>query len=350
MTSINEKFKLVYETIHSYPSQLKQSWQEVQKTYIPANFKDVDNIVFCGMGGSALGARIIDSYAFNSLRVPFEIFNDYRLPQYVNNKTLVILSSYSGTTEETLESTYAAIEKQAKIFAITTGGTLSDVVLKEKLSGYIFEPNFNPSGQPRMSIGYASGAVLSLLARLGFISLEEEDIENTISVMQGVLTEFQESIAAEKNLPKKIALDLKNKIPVIIASDHLLGVAHTIKNQFNESAKTFSLLFDIPELNHHLMEGLKNPRKSHELFTFLFFNSGLYPERIQKRYPLTSKVVQKNAIECLSFTPRSEKRLSQVYETLVFGSLLVYFLTKEYGIDPMEIPWVDYFKKELTKI
>ena len=347
--SLEEKFKLVAETIRSYPAQLRQAWDEISKMYIPNEYKNVDNIVFCGMGGSALGARMVDSYAFDRLRVPFEIFNEYKLPNYVNNKSLVILSSYSGTTEETLEATYEAIKKQAKIFGITTGGGLSEIIIKEKLSGYIFEPTHNPSGQPRMSIGYASGAVLALLSKLSLITVTNEEIEETIATMNEVLTESQEGTPSEKNLAKKYADKLKGKIPIIVASEHLVGTAHTIKNQFNESAKTFCALFEIPELNHHLMEGLKNPEKLRNLFTFFFINSKLYAQKIQKRYPLTSEVVEKNGVDYLIYSPRSVNRLSQVYETLVFGSFVVYFLTHEYGIDPMEIPWVDFFKSQLAK-
>src|SRR3989344_6259531 len=118
---LEEKFKLVADTIRCYPLQLKQSWDEISDMYIPDDLKNIENIVFCGMGGSALGARIVDSYALDQLRVPSEIFNEYKLPGYTNEKSLVVVSSYSGTTEETLEVTNEALKKRAKIFGITTG-------------------------------------------------------------------------------------------------------------------------------------------------------------------------------------------------------------------------------------
>lgn len=346
--SLDEKFKLVADTIRAYPAQLKQSWEEIRNLYIPDDYKNIENIVFCGMGGSALGARVVDSFSFNHLRVPFEIFNDYKLPKYVNHKTLVIVSSYSGNTEETIQSTYSAIKKNAKVFGITTGGKLAEILKNEKIPAYIFEPRNNPSKQPRMSIGYASGAVLALLERLGIITLTYESIETTISVMNNTLTEYNEGVASDKNLAYLFAKKLKGKIPILIASEHLVGVSYAIKNQFNESAKTFSVNFDIPELNHHLMEGLRNPNQAKEKLCFVFFMSNLYSERVQKRYPLTVEVVEKNSISTEIFAPRSYDKLSQVYEVLIFGSFVVYFLTKEYLIDPMEIPWVDYFKKKLS--
>jgi len=348
--SMEEKYKLVADTIRAYPLQLKQSWEEIQKMYIPDEYKNIDNIVFCGMGGSALGARMLDAYAFNLLRTPLEIVNEYGLPNYTNSKVALIVSSYSGSTEETIEATYEALKRKAKVFAITTGGKLGEIIKEEKLSGYLFDPVHNPSGQPRMSIGYASGAVLSFLTKIGAISVTEDEIDQTISVMNNVIGDYNEGATKEKNLAVSFAQKIKGKIPILIASEHLIGTVYTIKNQLNESAKTFSALFDIPELNHHLMEGLRNPVKLKDLFLFIFFNSKLYSERVQIRYPLTADVVEKNGVPHLMYSPFSDKKLPQVFETLIFGSYMAYYLTKEHQIDPLEIPWVDYFKKELTKV
>lgn len=344
------KFKVVADTIRAYPLQFKQSWDEISRMFIPEDYKDVNNIVFCGMGGSALGARMVDSFAADRLRAPLEIFNGYKLPNYTNNKSLVIVSSYSGSTEETIEATYVAIKKRAKIFCITTGGKLADIMSKEKLIGYVFDPIHNPSLQPRMSIGYASGCVLSLLTKLGLMTLSKDDVEKAVTTMNKVLSEFHENVSTDRNLAKKYADILFGKIPILVASEHLVGTAYTVKNQFNESAKTFCALFDIPELNHHLMEGLKNPAKLRELFTFVFVSSTLYSERVKKRYPITYEVVKKNGVSYHTYSPSSEDKLSQVYELLTFGSFVVYFLTKKYAIDPTAIPWVDYFKEQLAKV
>jgi glucose/mannose-6-phosphate isomerase len=97
------------------------------------------------------------------------------------------------------------------------------------------------------------------------------------------------------------------------------------------------------------MEGLSNPAKQKELLKFVFLSSDLYEDKIKKRFSVTQDVLKKNLIEYLVYSPQSGKRLSQVFETLIFGSFTVYYLTKLYGIDPLEIPWVNYFKKQLAK-
>jgi glucose/mannose-6-phosphate isomerase len=343
------KYELVKQTIQKYPDQLKQAWEEVRGIYLPTEYQNVQNIVFCGMGGSALGARMIDSLVFDRLRIPFEVFNEYHLPLYVSEKTLVVISSYSGATEETLSDLHdRVLAKGGKVIGITTGGKLADELEKQKTPAYIFEPKYNPSGQPRMSIGYATGAVLALLSALKLIEFDENEIYKATTAMQEAGKHYANETDAE-NTAYNLSQKLKGKMPVLVASEHLVGTAHTIKNQFNESAKTFATLFDLPELNHHLMEGLAHPEENKKLLHFVFLNSHLYTQKVQKRYPLTQEVITKNGIEHSMFSPTATDKLSQVFETLVFGSFVVYYLTKSYGIDPLEIPWVDYFKKQLSK-
>ncbi|MBI2103730.1 hypothetical protein HYT59_01855 [Candidatus Woesebacteria bacterium] len=347
--SLEEKFKLVLSTIKAYPAQLEQAWDEVSKIDFPPDYKEVENIVFCGMGGSALGARMVDSFTSeNRLRVPFEIFTEYHLPDYADDKSLVILSSYSGSTEETINAAQMAVAKRAKIFGITTGGKLAEILKKESIPTYIFDPKNNPSGQPRMSLGYASGAILAIISKLGLAHIAEADIGEAIETMESAIAELDEKVPEGRNEAIAFVKKIKRKAPVLVASEHLIGVTHAIKNQFNESAKTFATLFDLPEVNHHLIEGLSRPLALKKLLHFVFFTSDLYPKRVQRRYPLTADVVRQNGIDYDIYHVSSKTKLAQIYEVLVFGSFVVYYLTRDLGIDPMKIPWVDYFKEKLS--
>lgn len=347
--AFEKEYELVKQTIQKYPEQVKQAWEEVRSLHLPNEYKDVQNIVFCGMGGSALGARIVKSFSSDRMELPFEIYNEYRIPSYVNDKTLVIISSYSGTTEETLANLEFAKRKRAKIFGITSGGLLAETLSRDNISCYIFDPKHNPSKQPRLSIGYAAGAVFALFSALSYFKLTDDEIYKSIAAMQEAVAHFSDETSAE-NTAFNLSQKLLGHIPILVASEHLFGTAYTIKNQFNESAKTLCALFELPELNHHLMEGLAHPSNNKDLLHFVFFNSPLYTSRTQKRYPLTQEVVTKNEIQATMFSPTSLDGLSQVFESLVFGSFVVYYLTRSYNIDPIAIPWVDYFKKELAKI
>lgn len=344
-----EEFKKVHDSIKSYPEQLLQSWNEVFELKIPDSYQKVENIVFCGMGGSALGARMVDAFAVeNRLRIPFEIFTGYHLPEYTSSNTLVVLSSYSGNTEEVVNCAHEVYSKNAKVFGITTGGKLEHILTEHNTPVYVFDPINNPSNQPRMATGYSSGAVLALLAKLGMLHVTREEVEDTARFMGMVIKELDEDIPKANNIAVSLFKKIDGKLPVLVASEHLVGVSHALKNSFNENAKTFAVLFDLPELNHHLMEGLAHPKQLKTLLHFIFIESEMYSDRVKKRYPITMDVVDQNNIDYSVYKVQADTKLSQMYEVLVVGSFVIYYLTKSLNINPTAIPWVDYFKEKLS--
>jgi glucose/mannose-6-phosphate isomerase len=347
--TLEGKYKVVLDTIRAYPAQLIQAWKDVSLIYIPDEYKEVNKVVVCGMGGSNLGARMVDSLMINRIRIPIEIFPQYNVPNYTDAKTLVISYSFSGNTEETLSCYHQAQTREAKIFAVTSDGKLAEQAVSHSTAHYKIDPIHNPSGQPRFAIGYALGSILSLFSKLEIAHIDEREFMDAAEKMYTVVGEYDEAVDISQNLAKSFAKKLTNKAAILVASEHLTGTAHTIKNQLNESAKTFSALFELPELNHHLMEGLTYPKELKKSFHFIFFHSNLYSDRVQMRYPLTEEVVEKNGYAYSTFIPNTDKKIQQVFETLIFGSFTTYYLSKNYKIDPTTIPWVDYFKNKLSK-
>ena len=258
----------ILDSISALPTQVDQAFSEVIALEIPSVYAGAKNIIVTGMGGSALGGRVIDALKLSELRAPLEVFTELSLPKYVGKDTLVIVSSYSGNTAETISALRDAIEKKAMVIGVCTGGKLEEILRQEKLPCYVFSPSANPSNQPRMGLGYSITSILSILAKLNFLTLDREDIVRIIRQMGESISDFNPDSPERRNLAKSLALKLKGKIPVLIASEHLIGIAHAFKNQLNENSKTFSLLFDIPELNHHLLEGLKNPQAGKAAFKF----------------------------------------------------------------------------------
>ena len=349
--SVNQIIKIdkgnILGSILKLPSQIDQAWREVKTLEIPEEYRGAKNIVVSGMGGSALGGRIVDSLIADRVRAPLEVFTEFKLPYYVNKDTLAIFSSYSGETEETISAAKQAIEKGAKTVAICTGGKLEELFRQRKLPVYLINPIENPSKQPRMGVGYSISSTLAILNKLEFIAIDDTEIFSIIRVLGESISDFGVESPENKNLAKKLALKLKGKIPVLVASEHLLGSTHAFKNQLNENAKTFANLFDIPELNHHLLEGLRNPHKAKELLHFVLLESELYSAEIQKRYPITRDVIEQNGVETSIYKVRSEKKLDQIFEILVLGSFVSLYLAVLYDLDPSPIPWVDYFKSKL---
>ena len=339
----------ILASIRLLPDQIEQACEEINELDVPKECGKVENVVICGMGGSALGGRIVDSLMADRVRVPIEVFTEYDIPNYVGRNTLVIATSYSGNTEETLNAAKEAVNKQAKIFGITTGGKLGKFLKKEKIPSYIYEARANPSNQPRMGLGYSIGATIGVLEKCNFIHFSEADLYNLASVSRAFTKEFDSDVSESKNLAKLIAKKLHNKIPILVSSEHLFGVAHAFKNQLNENSKTVSVVFDIPELNHHLIEGLKYPAKARELLYFIFYKSKLYRKEVNKRHNITADVVEKNGYDYSFFQPRSDTKITQIFESLTFGSFVSFYLAAIYEVDPSQIPWVDYFKEKLSK-
>lgn len=322
-----------------FVSQCRQIYQLIQDFTIPAEYQQIDNIVFAGMGGSALGAQVVYHLFKDQLKVPLYINNDYNLPDFVNKDTLVILSSYSGSTEEVLSCFEEAKIKKAKILGISTGGKLAEVLKKDRQPMIVFNPSNNPSGQPRLGIGYSITAAMMILHKAGVLSLNKEELFAAFDYIEKVASEIEQEA-------KKEVQQFYGKIPLIIAGPFLEGCAHILRNQFNETAKSFAVFSPIPELNHHLMEGLKNPVD--KKLIALMLDSNLYSEKIQKRVLLTEDIIIKNKIPILKSQPQGLDKISQVLEVLVYGGFLTFYLAILYKQDPSLVPWVDYFKQKLS--
>lgn len=338
----------ILSSIEHLPQQIDETWKGVSYIGTPKACSDAKNIIVSGMGGSGLGADIVRNLMFSKLRVPLDIVNGYSLPNYVNHESLVILSSYSGNTEETIAAAKDAIKRRAKIVGISTGGELVHILTKANLPSFIIDPKSNLSGQPRMGLGYSLIGILAVLAKCNFVTLEVGEIQNLLISSEKFVKEFGVGAATHTNIAKRMAEKLAGKIPVLMSSEHLIGVAHTFRNQINENAKNFAYSFKISEANHHLIEGLKFPHNAKNLLHFLFLESKNYHTRNIKRYGITQDVIVKNGYNFDLYKTTSRRELEEVFEVLILGSYISFYLAILHGIDPTPIPWVDYFKAKLA--
>lgn len=328
-------------SIEALPLQCQQAWEEVNRLKIPDDYQKYQNVVVSAMGGSGLGPHIFSSLYFPSLKVPFIIVNDYHLPDFVNKNTLVLLSSYSGTTEETLNCAKEAKTRGAKVIGMTTGGALAEFLKENNYPAYIFKAKYNPCNQPRMGNGYSVLGQMALFKKCGLVDIADQKIEEMIAYLRQETNKVQEAA-------KLMVSALYDKILVIIGASFLAGNAHAFANQVNENTKNFSCYFLLPELNHHLLEGLVHP-EGKKVLVAIFLNSDFYEEKIKKRLNLTKEIVAKNKIAVFEFKPEGDDKLKQSLTTLEFSSFVSFYLSILYHQDPSLIPWVDYFKRELAK-
>lgn len=339
----------MYESIELLGQQCEQAWQEVKKIKIPKSFSKNNNLIFFGMGGSALGPEITKYLFLDSMKKPVEIIRDYSTPNFVDQNTLVFLVSYSGNTEETLQSAKESIRRTKKIIVITAGGDLEKFAFKNHLPIYLIDPINNPCGQPRMALGYMVMGVIGLLKNLGLVKIDEQEVKKAIAELAKLNDKFGLKINTSNNLAKKIAQKIYQKMPIFVASKHLLGNVHTAANQTNENGKNFSAFFTLPDLNHHLLEGLAHPKQGKNFLHFVFFNSKFYNPRTQARYKITQKIVKQNGVGFSEINLGGQTKLIQSFEALSFSSYLSYYLALLNNLDPSPVPWVDYFKEQLSR-
>jgi len=334
-------------SIRQLADQCEAIWKESKNFEIPENYKDVSFIIFCGMGGSAYGARIIKSLFVDSLPVPVDLVSDYHLPFSAKNNTLIVAASYSGDTEETITCVEHALKHNLKIVGITTGGKLARLLRQAKKPVLTFTPKFNPSNQPRLGQGYIEMGEMALLSNLGFLPITDNEITLVIDKLREEKEKLDANISSDKNLAKQQALVFKDKIVVIIGAEFLEGAIHAIRNPFHETGKHFADYYILPEANHHLMEGLMYPDSNRENLIFLFINSSLYSDKIKKRMELTKEVVRKNFLTTTEIDLHAATKLTQVFELIQLGSFITFYLAMLHGTDPAKIPWVTYFKSKL---
>lgn len=334
-------------SVEALPEQIRDAWEQTNSLSFPSDYPEVKSIIVSGMGGSSLGAQVIKRLYKDELTLPLEIYPHYHLPGYTSRDSLVVLSSYSGSTEETLAAAEQALAVGAKIVVITGGGKLAELAQSNNWPTYLIKATFNPCNQPRMAIGYAVFGMLSIFNKLGLINLSQSEVLNVIDNLSVLVKSLGPS--GTNPLAKNLAYQSFDKHLILVGAEHLIGATHVFNNQLNENAKVLTSEWHLPEFNHHYLEALSFPKLAKETTSFIFFNSALYHERVQKRVLLTKNLVEQKGYEAQIYLATSSTKLEQVFEVIQFGEFVAAYLPILYGIDPSSIPNVDWFKAEMNK-
>lgn len=341
--------KQMLKSLELVGRQVEDVVQDAKKLTTPSSYKKFKNIVFLGMGGSTLGSHVIKALYFSTLKIPVEIVNGYHIPNFVDKDSLVVVSSYSGTTEEPLAAMKEAKNKKAKLMSISSGGELASWSKKNKIPVLIFDTKNNPCGSPRMGLGYSIVGQILLLAKVGALSFSPTEISSFIKTLNTYENKWGVNSVVSKNFAKQLAADTSERSVWYVGSEHLGGNVHIGANQMNENAKRFAGYFLIPELNHHLLEGGMFPKSNTKNVLFVLLESGLYDKKVQKRYEITKQILTKNKISFQSYKCVEKNALNQVAELLVLTSYTSFYSAILEGIDPTAIPFVDFFKQQLKK-
>lgn len=338
----------VYDSILLLGQQYESAWHDSQFVSLNFDVNSIKNIVFAGMGGSNLPAYIVQSLSPLLLKIPMEIVSNYRLPQYASKDTLVILASYSGNTEEIISCAQDSEKRKCKIVVVTTGGKLKSIAISEHYPLILLDEHLNQSHIPRYGIGLMVGAILGLMIRLNQEAYRYLDPKEIVKIFDKTISSLKLEVKTDSNPAKQFAYKNRGQAIIIFSANHLSGVGKISANFINETSKSFSSCFSIPDLNHHLMEGLTYPINFKDQVRFILLNSSLYPDVIQKRFQITKDILIKQNYQLTEIKPESTNLVSQVFESLVFLIMISYYLSIVNKQNPGTNPWVDLFKKQLT--
>jgi glucose/mannose-6-phosphate isomerase len=331
--------------LHEMPFLCEQAWQMAMDFNLPSDYNDIDKLVILGMGGSAIGGDLVNSLAISEARLPIVICRDYQLPSFVDTKTMVIASSYSGNTEETLSSFAQALETPTKKLVMTTDGKLKAIAQEKGIPVF----SFDYRAQPRAALPFSLMPILCFLQKLGFIGDKSSDLTETVTVLKQLTKELNEASAASQNPAKQLALKLHSHLPVIYGGGLVTEVAHRWKTQINENTKAWAFHEAFPELNHNAVVGYQFPGELATKIVVVLLNSPLLPKRIQLRYQVTRQLLSKAGVSYQTVDGRGKSPLAQIMSLVLFGDYTSYYLAMLYQIDPSPVKAIDFLKKQLAQ-
>ncbi len=321
-----------------FPNQLEEAWGQAISGELPKITSK--KIIISGMGGSSLAGRIISSINESGGNTEMVVFNDYGLPGYVDSSWTLIVNSYSGNTEETLSAIDVAKSRGVKIYGVSTGGKIGEMIKSGEIYGAILSPTTNPSNYPKSALGISLGGLLGLMSKAGVINLSDELFQKSV----------KELIQIRKNWDvKSVAQKMNQKIPALIAARPLLGSLHAGRNVINEIGRTFASFFDLPELDHHLVEATMFPKNLFKDIYYLFFVSDLYSEKIKTRIKITKDLFMKQELNLGEIKLAGSNSLTQAFEIPHYCAWLAFYLSELNGEDPGPEPWILKLKSELSQ-
>ena len=327
------------------PMQCRQAWQAAMNFSLPAHYTNIDKVVVLGMGGSAIGGDLVRSLVQFESKIPVIVHRDYGLPAFVDARSLLIASSYSGNTEETLSAFEAALGAGYKKLVMTTGGKLQQMAEANNIP--VFKIEYK--AQPRAALGYSFLPTLGVLQKLGFIKDKTADAAETVQLLERMSAKLDEKSPLKTNLAKQLAQRLYGRLPVIYGAGIAAEAAHRWKTQINENSKAWGFYEVFPELNHNATVGFPLPKEIASKIRVVLLRSPSFNERIKLRYDVTGELLKQAGVAYEFVDSEGKSLLSQMMSLVMMGDFTSYYLAILYGIDPSPVKVISYLKERLEK-
>jgi glucose/mannose-6-phosphate isomerase len=334
--------------IDSLPRQLQSAWElgqtyQTSEVFKTSEVSKVSRVIIAGMGGSAIGADLLAAYISPLCKVPVIVHRDYGLPAWAHGpQTLVVASSHSGNTEETLDAFDVAVEAGCRILAVCTGGELERRATARHMPVW----KFAHAGQPRAAVGFSFGLLLAAFTRLGLIHNLENELLEAVAGMRSQQETLRAEVPVAQNPAKRMAGQLVGRWVNVYGSGMLVPVARRWKGQVNEIAKAGAGFEALPEADHNALAGLKNPPLLMQTMTLFLRAPSDHPRNLL-RLEQTRHGFMVEGLNTDVYHANGESPLAHVWTALHFGDYMAYYLAMHYGMDPTPVEALQDLKAAL---
>ncbi|HAF61429.1 MAG TPA: hypothetical protein DCK95_03785 [Anaerolineaceae bacterium] len=331
--------------IDGLPRQFENAYKQ-SFAYDLHDLSKPEIILVAGMGGSAIGADLLSTYCAPICSVPIISLREYTLPQWASaHRTLVVTSSHSGNTEETLSVFDQAVQAGLPILAVATGGELARRAKAAECPYW----EFQHEGQPRAAVGFSFGILLALLERLDLVEPHSDIVQKTIGDLEQKQEQYRADVPIVKNPVKRLAGQAVGRLVSVFGADHLAPVARRWKTQINELAKAWAQFEFLPEADHNTLAGVVNEESILEKTMALFLKGSLGHPRNNLRSDLTKQEMMIAGLMVDTIEFKADSRLTEMWDAILFGDYFSYYLALSYGVDPTPIEALDNLKRKLKK-
>lgn len=331
----------------NFYQQIAESKKIFEQAAISLEKERIQNILYLGIGASGLAGDLLHDVLFDDLKKPMDVVRSYFSPQFCDEHTLVIASSYSGETEETLSATKMAFESGAQIVCVTSGGSLKQFAEEKQLPLIELPSQFTS----RQAFGYLFFPVYHLFGKLELIKNYDAELEDLIKFVKDIGRRNDYPNTNGYVLSRELANTIQNKIPIIYSTaPYLKSVSLSWKNEIQQKAKSLAFFNVIPEMNHNEIIGWEWDSPALKNFIVIFLeNKDVHP-RIFKRIELTKQIIKSKGVEVVDIYAEGNTVMEKVFCLILLGDWVSYYLALLYKKDPSEIKHVEFLKKEMAKL
>jgi len=326
------------------------AWSAAQAFPLPEDYRRVERVVVLGMGGSAIAGDLLADLCAHLGGPPVLVHRDYELPtQRVNDRTLVIASSYSGNTEETLSGFRRVLVGRSssgvKLLALTHGGQIAALAREGGVP--VFPIQFE--GEPRSALAWGFLPLVAFVQKLGMVADQSAVVREAVALLGQLAQELGPDAPESRNPAKVLARRMHGKLPVIYGAGLLTSVARRWKTQVNENSKAWAFFEVLPELHHNAVVGFPLPEKLRKDMVVVMLRSPLLHARTILRYTITADMLTEEGVPHEIVDARGNSPLAQMLSQTLLGDYASYYLAMLNGIDPAPVPVIDRLKRRLTE-